>query len=82
MHFETYANFPEQRDSELSAEMLTEFFDDVAPKVLDARHPFTFFVTAFSGLRVPRLASRSLPEKVQQTREAGRRFLERHEGER
>jgi len=65
-----------------AAEMLTEFFDDVAPKVLDARHPFTFFVTAFSGLRVPRLASRSLPEKVQQTREAGRRFLERHEGER
>ena len=38
-----------------AATMLDEFFADASPKIVSARHPFVFFVTSFTGLRVPRL---------------------------
>lgn len=39
-------------------DMLTEFLADETPKVVAARHPFAFFVTAFTGLRVPKVQTK------------------------
>jgi uncharacterized protein YdaU (DUF1376 family) len=38
--------------------MIAEFMGDMSPRVVAARHPFAFFVTAFTGLRVPRIAAK------------------------
>lgn len=56
---------PERLEFEARAPaMISEFLADEAPAVAKARHPFTFFVTAFGGLGVPRQEARAGPGKV------------------
>lgn len=38
---------------ERAAEMIAEFLGDVSPKVVSARHPWSWFVTRFNTARVP-----------------------------
>lgn len=62
-----------------AAGMIAEFLEDDSPKVLKARHPFAFFVTAFTGLRVSpvRVGPARTPEQAEADRRAEQRHQER-----
>lgn len=60
-----------------AAEMIGEFLDDDNPKVVRARHPFAFFVTAFTGLRVAPV--RVGPARTAEQTEAERKAEWRHQ---